>query len=327
MHVAFLIIAAVFAFLVPPTAPAAVSPAAEHKFVSHMVKTHGFDKDRLERLLGQAVHKQKIIDAITRPAEALPWHRYRRIFLKDDRIRGGVAYWKEHVELLERAQATYGVPAEIIVAIIGVETKYGANTGSYRVIDALKTLGFGYPRRADFFRGELEEFLLMAREEELDPLKPLGSYAGAMGKPQFIPSSFRAYAIDFDGDGKRDLWNGDADTIGSIANYLAKHGWVRDGGVAFEVDTPPEHQELATTKARKPDRQLGELRVLGFSPPDGLPPDSLATLMRFEQSESDEFWLGLNNFYTITRYNHSNLYAMAVFQLSEAVLAARNRGG
>ena len=216
------------------------------------------------------------------------------------------------------AEQQYGVPPLVIVAIIGVETRYGANLGKHRVIDALKTLGFGYPKRADFFREELEQYLLMAREEALDPLKPLGSYAGAMGKPQFIASSFRRYAVDFDGDGRRDLWDSDADAIGSVANYLAEHAWRHGDPVAQRVTGDETTLESLADGGSKPDHQLADLARLGVNFTAG-EPKRMARLIGLEQEKGNEYWLGFDNFYVITRYNHSNLYAMAVHQLSEAI--------
>jgi len=301
-----------------PAIPAPDGDAAA--FVDAMVARHGFDRAELERVLAEASYKQVIIDAMTGPAEAMPWHRYRKIFLTEERIAGGVEYWKDNAATLLRAEQLYGVPPHVIVAIIGVETAYGTNMGKYRVIDALKTLGFGYPKRAEFFRSELEQFLLMAREEELDPMKPLGSYAGAMGKAQFIPSSFRRHAVDFDGDRRRDLWSSDPDAIGSIANYLVEHGWQPGAPVAAptEVGEPPP--PLAARAGSKPETTLAELGRRQVAVPHTEDTDRMAAIVRLEQETGPEYWLGYDNFYAITRYNHSNLYAMAVHQLSEAIL-------
>ena len=199
---------------------------AMRDFAQTMAAQHGMDANAVEALIrDEAAHQQSIIDAISNPAEALPWYRYRAIFLTDERIDAGIAYWNEHRELLDAVEDRYGVPAEIVVAIIGVETQYGRYRGRHRVLDALRTLAFAYPPRADFFRSELEAFLILTNEERIDPRTPLGSYAGAMGVPQFIASSYRAYAVDFNGNGRRDLFSEPADAIGSVGNYFARHHW------------------------------------------------------------------------------------------------------
>jgi len=288
------------------------------RFAAEMMRKHGLSRAELDALIGDARYSQEVIDAIRRPWEAKPWYQYRALFLTDKRIAGGVEFWRANAELLERARAAYGVPPEIIVAIIGVETNYGANLGKHRVIDALSTLGFSYPPRADFFRKELEHFLLLAREEKLPAATLVGSYAGAMGKAQFIPSSYRAYAIDFDGDGRRDLWGSDADAIGSVANYFRRHGWRAGEPVAVPVGVParlPAGIAAAEGKPKKPDTTVARLRAAGISGLDGLSPTAPAGLIRLAAPQ-DEYWAGLDNFYVITRYNHSNLYAMAVYQLS-----------
>ncbi len=298
---------------------AALSPQ-QQDFVDDLVARHGFEAAYLEQVLNDARHDKKIIAAISRPAEGLPWHKYRNIFLREDRIAGGVDYWRTHEEVLRAAEAAYGVPPQLITAIIGVETKYGAFTGRHRVADALKTLGFGYPKRADFFRKELEEFLLMTREENIDPMSPRGSYAGAMGKPQFIASSFRAYAVDFDEDGRRDLWKSDADAIGSVANYFQEHGWQPGKPVTTRLHGDTEALDRLSSGGRKPDRTLAEINdALDEKLPREIDPGSEAVVIKLEQKNDTEYWAGYDNFYVITRYNHSNLYAMAVYQLSEAI--------
>ncbi len=282
----------------------------------------------------EARYQQRIIDAINRPYEAKPWKAYQPIFVTPERIRGGVAFWRDNAALLARAQAAYGVPPEIIVAIIGVETNYGGNLGSHRVIDALSTLGFSYPKRADFFRAELEEFLLLTRDEQVDARTAKGSYAGAVGKPQFIPSSYRAYAVDFDDDGRRDLWASNADVVGSVGNYLAQHGWRRGQPVAAEAELAqgrPIGIAIAKKRPAVPETTLTQLAAAGVvtlpgdgarSGPavvlDGIDDDTRAALIELDGRES-EYWLGFDNFYAITRYNHSNLYAMAVYQLSREI--------
>ena len=300
---------------------AATLQEEELAFAKAMAGKHGFEQAWVEQQLEAAEHKEQIIAAITRPAEAMPWHRYRKIFMTEERIAGGLEFLEKHHDLLKRAEAEYGVPPEIVTAIIGVETKYGKITGSHRVIDALKTLGFGYPNRGEFIRKQLEEFLLMMREEQMDPQQPLGSYAGAIGMPQFIPSSFRAFAIDFDGDGKRDLWDNPADVIGSVANYFAEHNWRQGEPVAYRLGLRLDGIEPGNRRGQKPNHGIDDLKALRATLllPANLGENEQVALLEFEQPAGNDYWLGLHNFYVITRYNHSNLYAMAVYQLSEAI--------
>jgi membrane-bound lytic murein transglycosylase B len=263
-----------------------------------------------------------------RPYEAKPWYSYRPIFLTEQRILGGVGFWRNNRELLERAESVYGVPPQIVTAIIGIESNYGGNLGKHRVIDALSTLGFSYAKRANFFRKELEQFLLLAREESVDVLEATGSYAGAVGMPQFIPSSYRAYAVDFDRDGRRDLWGSRADAIGSVGSYFQRHGWRRGEPVAFDVRVSgrvPKGIPVAEKKPRRPGASWGRLQAAGVTAGESLLPSTRVTLVRLD-APGPEYWLGLTNFYVITRYNHSNLYAMAVYQLSREIRAAYEKG-
>lgn len=296
-------------------------PPGAKKFIDELVSADGFDRAELTRLLEKAKKRQSILDAISRPAEGLPWWKYRRIFLTNKRARAGAQFWNENRDVLERAQREYGVPPEIIVAIIGVETFYGRNTGSYPVLDALHTLGFYYPKRSRFFRKELGEFLRLSREEGIDPTEPLGSYAGAMGRPQFISSSYRAYAVDFDGDGKRDIWKNNEDVIGSVGNYFARHGWRAGAPItarAYDVESKHKRHVKA---GMKPSLKIGALRRDGLNISAALDDGLVTSLIELETRSGKEHWLGLHNFYVITRYNHSNLYAMAVYQLSREILA------
>lgn len=293
----------------------------QQAFVDRMVSEHGFSAAEVTTLLDQAVLRQDILDAISRPAEAKPWSQYRPIFLTDARARGGVDYWARNADTLARAEQVYGVPPEIIVAIIGVETFYGRHTGKYRVLDALSTLGFHYPKRGKFFTGQLGEFLLLAREEGLDPSQPLGSYAGALGRPQFIPSSYRHYAVDFDGDGKRDIWDNDADVIGSVANYFARHDWQPGQPVVYQAQLGKILPDNLIQTDSKPTQTLGELRAAGVLAANGVADDTPASLFALDEEDGLSHWVGLKNFYVITRYNHSNLYAMAVYQLSQRIRA------
>jgi membrane-bound lytic murein transglycosylase B len=297
---------------------------ATQAFIKEMEQRHQFDPKELDALFAQAKKRDDILEAIARPAEKTkPWYEYRKIFLKPKRIDGGVSFWKENEDILKRAEQTYGVEAAIIVAIIGVETRYGANTGSYRVIDALSTLAFEYPPRSKFFRSELEQFLILAREEDVDVRKAKGSYAGAMGYGQFIPSSYRAYAVDFSEDGKRDLWGNLDDIIGSVANYFHRHGWKAGEPIASRVNSKAPASGFQVSENVKPGKKTaGDFAKAGVSTDPSLPVDEAVALLEFAQSNGPEYWLTTKNFYVITRYNRSPLYAMAVYQLSKAIQEA-----
>jgi len=299
---------------------AALANTDEQAFIDKMVKEHQFDAAEISSLLNQAKKQQSIIDAMSRPAEKrLNWGQYRKIFITDKRIKGGMKFWKENQAILEQAEKTYGVPAQIITAIVGVETYYGRITGKYSVLDSLYTLGFHYPPRAKFFRSELEEFLQLAREEGVSPTEPLGSYAGAMGRPQFISSSFRAYAVDFDKDGKRDIWENNADVIGSVANYFKRHGWKAGEPVAQLVTGAKKGFDEEIKAGYKPSLDVKSLIDRGIILGSSLDKDAKVALLKMESDDGNEYWVTSPNFYAITRYNHSPLYAMAVFQLSEAI--------
>ena len=299
---------------------AALANTDEQAFIDKMVKEHQFDAAEISSLLNQAKKQQSIIDAMSRPAEKrLNWGQYRKIFITDKRIKGGMKFWKENQAILEQAEKTYGVPAQIITAIVGVETYYGRITGKYSVLDSLYTLGFHYPPRAKFFRSELEEFLQLAREEGVSPTEPLGSYAGAMGRPQFISSSFRAYAVDFDKDGKRDIWENNADVIGSVANYFKRHGWKAGEPVAQLVTGAKKGFDEEIKAGYKPSLDVKALIDKGIILGSSLDKDAKVALLEMESDDGNEYWVASPNFYAITRYNHSPLYAMAVFQLSEAI--------
>ena len=299
---------------------AALANTDEQAFIDKMVKEHQFDAAEISTLLNQAKKQQSIIDAMSRPAEKrLNWGQYRKIFITDKRIKGGIKFWKENQAILEQAEKTYGVPAQIITAIVGVETFYGQITGKYSVLDSLYTLGFHYPPRAKFFRSELEEFLQLAREEGVSPTEPLGSYAGAMGRPQFISSSFRAYAVDFDKDGKRDIWENNADVIGSVANYFKRHGWKAGEPVAQLVTGAKKGFDEEIKAGYKPSLDVKSLIDKGIILGSSLDKDAKVALLEMESDDGNEYWVTSPNFYAITRYNHSPLYAMAVFQLSEAI--------
>ena len=289
-------------------------------FIDRMVSEQGFDRNELIAVLDNAERREDILELMRKPAEKrLQWYQYRKIFLTQSRIDGGVNFWKENAGLLKQAAEAFGVAPQIIVAIIGVETRYGSNTGRHRVLDALATLSFDYPPRSQFFTGELEQYLILAREEDIDILTTTGSYAGAMGYGQFIPSSYRHYAVDFDEDGKRDLWTSKADIIGSVANYFKEHGWTAGMPVAVLADVQGDDYQKVLDIGYKPNTVLDAMRHDGITPRTPLPDELLAALIAFEQENGPEYWLGFNNFYAITRYNHSPLYAMAVYQLSEEI--------
>ncbi len=292
-------------------------------FVNEMSREHGFHAAELLRVLGAAEKKQAILDAISRPAEkTLSWGEYGKIFLQDSRIRGGMDFWEKHRRTLQRAAETFGVPPEIIIAIIGVETRYGDIMGNYRTLDALVTLAFDYPPRARFFRSELGEYFLLTREYGFDPLSLKGSYAGAMGYGQFISSSYRNYAVDFDGDGTADLLGNPIDAIGSVGNYLARHGWQSGEPVLVQADTAENFVREVVNRASKPQTRIADWREQGFSPRSARTgEEQLAVVLGFSTGDKTEHWFGLHNFYVLTRYNRSRLYVMAVHQLAQELRA------
>jgi membrane-bound lytic murein transglycosylase B len=289
-------------------------------FESRMVKEHGFDAVELRRLFAAAERKDSILEAMSRPAEkALTWGEYRQLFISRDRIDRGVEFWRRNEPVLARAAVQYGVPAEIVVAIIGVETRYGGNMGKYRVIDALSTLAFDYPPRAPFFTEQLEEYLLMTREQKFDPLTLVGSYAGAMGLGQFIPSSFRRFALDYDADGRADIWNNPTDAVGSVANYFNRHGWRSGGAVVNKAKAIAPVDALRMNDGLTPNVRAGDLASIGLAPRVSLPAEELVLPLQLVIDGRNEYWLGRHNFHVITRYNHSVLYAMAVYELSQSI--------
>jgi len=302
-------------------------PAAA-ALVDRLVADGDYERDALVKILSQVEQQPWIIDLMDRqaapsksPGPTGAWTRYRARFVNEDNIVNGVAFWRRYDSALSRAEARYGVPAEYVVAIIGVETRYGAYLGKTRIIDALATLAFDYPRRADYFTGELESFLRMCRSERIDPLLPRGSYAGAMGLGQFMPTSFHRYAVDFSGDGQRDLWS-PVDAIGSVANYLSAHGWQR--GAAVVIPAQASGHEPGSMKAGFRTRYSPvTLASRGIRPVTRLPERSEVSLLELDGAGGYEYWLGLDNFLALTSYNHSTYYAMSVHQLAEALRRAR----
>lgn len=304
-------------------------------FIDEMSEKHQFNSAELVNLFAQAEKQQKVIDLMQRPAEGKPWYKYRPIFVTQDTAKKGAEFWRQHSKTLNEAQKRYGVPPQIIVAIIGVETRYGTNTGDFPVFDTLTTLAFDYPRRATFFRSELEHYLLMTRSEQLNPLTLKGSYAGAMGPPQFMPSSYRAYAVDYDNAGQINLLANMDDAIFSVANYFHRHHWSTGGTVAIRAHVEgTTYQQFISTEMRqginvlkpqKPSIPISELKKQGITPSYAVAGDPKVSLIELDNGNGKEYWLGFNNFYVITRYNHSNLYAMAVYQLSQEILKYYNQ--
>lgn len=301
-----------------------VHPAAL-ALVDELVEEQGFEREELLLVFSSAQRQESILTAIARPAEkSKPWYEYREIFLNDKRLEQGLEFYEEHRATLERAERETGVPAEIIVAIIGVETYYGRIAGSYRVIDALSTLAFDYPPRSEFFTAELKSYLILTRQQGFDPLALKGSYAGAMGYGQFMPSSFLGYAVDFDGDGISDIWNNPVDAIGSVANYFKEHGWRQGEAVVTGATVKGEVPLQWFVQGRKnlqPEHTVAEFATAGVIADTPVPGDTPASAMQFELKNGYEYWLGFHNFYVITRYNHSAMYAMCVHQLSQRIAA------
>jgi membrane-bound lytic murein transglycosylase B len=296
------------------------------KFIAEMVQEHQFTEAELTAWLKSAEKRQPILDAISRPAEkAKPWRDYRPIFIQPQRVTSGVAFWKQHADALARAEKQFGVEQEIIVAIIGVETGYGRNMGSHRVIDALSTLAFDYPPRSPFFRSELKNYFLLTREQQKDPLAFKGSYAGAMGYGQFMPSSYRNWAVDFDGDGFVDIWNNPIDAIGSVANYFKAHGWRHKNAVVLAAEFTGDRSasEIVFNQIQPPTITYREWKKSGLKAKVKTSSSLPLTAIEFDGVKGLEYWLGLHNFYVITRYNRSPMYAMAVYQLSQEIRSAK----
>ncbi|MBT8079485.1 MAG: lytic murein transglycosylase B [Gammaproteobacteria bacterium] len=293
-------------------------------FIDGMVSTHDYDRETLVAMLEDAKSRESIIEAISRPAEkTLEWHEYRAIFLTEKRIDAGVAFWDEHQGELERISRGTGVPCEMLVSIIGVETFFGRITGGYRVIDALTTLAFDYPPRSKFFRRELEQFFLLVREEGMDARDATGSYAGAMGAPQFMPSSYRAYAVDSSDDGRRDIWSNWSDVIGSVANYFVEHDWQPGDPVVARATLPAEWKHAPPTNILRPADSVMSLSRKGVMFSTSLPADHPTQLLTLNGDNGTEHWVGFHNFFVITRYNRSVMYALAVHQLGQEIALAR----
>lgn len=294
------------------------------EFSKEMAKKHQFNEKEIFNLLSDLEHRKDIIKRITKPAESMSWHRYRKIFIQPKRIQQGVEFWNKHEDLLLQAEKKFGIDPAIIVGIIGVETFYGKIQGHFPVIEALHTLGFYYPKRSKFFRSELAQYLILAREQNWNLNDIKGSYAGAMGMGQFISSSYRHYGIDFNNDGKVNLFDDTADMIGSVANYFYKHHWKKNGFVAQPIRLDKQQLSLIQKGLKlKYDISTLEKKDIDISNLKGR--TKKAGIFAFENKNSKEYWLVGNNFYSITRYNHSELYALAAFQLSEAIREERNK--
>ena len=291
------------------------------RYIDEQVASGSFNRPELEAVFANVELKPNIIAILDKPSTSRPWYQFRASTVSARTVADGAAFWKANQAALKRAEDTYQVAPEVIVAILGVESHYGRNTGSFRLADALTTIAFNYPRRAEFFRGELTEFLKLAKEENIDPLTLKGSYAGAMGWPQFMPSNYRKLAVDFDGNGHRDIWKNPDDAIGSVANYFHEYGW-RHGDdviVPAAVTPGPQIDQLVSEKLNL-NRTVGDLKKLGVIPQGPVADDVRAVLVSLEVSPGvTEYWLGLNNYYVITRYNRSNLYAKAVQELADLI--------
>ena len=311
-----------FSTLAQAPAKVKLKPEVE-KFISQMVQQHQFDESALRHTFAQLKSNDGVVKAINAPATSKPWYEFKPIFVTPTRTSGGVTFWNENAELLKRAREIYGVPEEIIVAIIGVETIYGKRTGSFRVIDALYTLAFEMPERAGYFRGELEQFLLLTRDNSFDPLAVKGSFAGAIGMPQFMPTSYRRFAVDFDSDGKINLWESLPDIIGSVANYLHYFGWIAGQPIVVPARLSGTEYKDIVEKGFKPHLTLAQMLPKGVEPTETVPSDLVGGLFSLEIEQGQEYWLAFNNFYVITRYNRSKDYAMAVHQLANAIARER----
>ena len=294
--------------------------SAVDNFIIDMTQKHGFTVDELKPWFAEAKVNQKILKSISRPAEAaLPWHRYRNIFIQQERVDLGIDFWNKHAETLQRAETKFGVPAELIVGLIGVETKYGRIKGKFDVFNALYTLGFHFPRRSKFFLNELKEFLLLAKEQQWTVGSTLGSYAGAMGYGQFMPSSYRMYAVDFDHDGNIDLLDNPVDAIGSVANYIKVHGWITNESIVSKAIVSGDSYKKYLQKRLKPKYTITELQTAGVIVEQDFNSEDKVVLIELQQKDHKEFWVGKYNFYVISRYNPRLLYTMAVVQLTELI--------
>jgi membrane-bound lytic murein transglycosylase B len=323
MHLIRLIRTTLFASLLLPAWAGAIDVQREdvQQFIAEMTADEQFDAPEMQAILSRGIVQQSILDAMSRPAEKVkPWHEYRAIFITDKRIEAGVEFYAEHRDALLSIQEKTGVPPEMVLGIIGVESYFGRITGKHRVVDALVTLGFDYPPRSKFFRSELGQAFLLAREESMDIETLMGSYAGAMGPPQFIPSSYRNFAVDGDGDGKRDLINNWDDILASVANYFAVHKWQAGKPVAALATISEGTGELEFNEGLKPHSTVGAISAAGIFFPAELDNDANADIWQLEGKTGPEYWVGFDNLYVITRYNHSVMYALAAWELGNSIV-------
>lgn len=298
------------------------------KFIDMMVKKHHFKKPELEKLFKQVKLRPKVIEHLNNPKEAAPWKTYQRLFVTERKTRNGIKFWEKYAKTLAKAEKLYGVPAQVIVATVGVETNYGSHTGTYRVIDSLSSLGFSDSRRAPFFRKELGQFLLLTREQKLDPLSITGSYAGAIGVPQFMPSSYRHYAIDFSRSGSADLMNNNVDVIGSVANYYKQNGWDTKQPIATPAKVSGKKLEkLLKSKQARKELPMSKLKQYGIQPATDAKKYKKykAKVVPLSSNGHNEYWLGFHNFDVIRSYNPNDLYAMAVYQLSNKIVTEKDK--
>jgi membrane-bound lytic murein transglycosylase B len=317
---ALLLAAAILAASTNPAAALDTRRPDVKDFIDQIADQYSFKKRALRKLLAAAQYQPAILEAMDRPAEkAKMWYEYRPIFVSERRIREGAEFWLAHRQDLDRASIRSGVAPEYLAAILGVETYYGRQTGNYRVLDALATLAFDYPPRAKFFRDELEQFILLTRDLKMNPLTIKGSYAGAMGAPQFMPSNYRRYAVDADADGRIDLWNNWPDVCASIGNYLKEHGWNPGEPVLSEANVEPDKAADLDGRKLTLAETVASLKEKGVSFDSSLPPDAPAVLIAADEADGVHWRVGYNNFYVITSYNHSPLYAMAVYELAAAI--------
>lgn len=309
---------------IPPAQPLKLKPEVR-KFIGYMARTHGFDALALRTLFADARNNREVVRAISAPTTSRPWYQFRPLCVDDTQIADGVRFWNDNAALLERARRDFGVPEAIIVAVIGIESRYGRHAGGFRVIDSLYTLAFEWPNRTDYFRGELEQFLVLARDQGWDPGSVEGSFAGALGWPQFMPSSYRRFAVDYGGDGRIDLWGDMADIIGSVANYLRQFGWKEGQPVAARARVDTVDMAPLLELGLKPQLNLAQWQQRGVQSPSGMSASLPAGLFALDLMDGQEYWFGFDNFYALMRYNHSRNYVMAVYQLGEEISQARER--
>jgi peptidoglycan lytic transglycosylase B len=328
-----LVLAAILLAIVLPRAVTAQTASEQsprlkpelHKFISYMVRTHHFQERALRALFASARKNPDVLRAISAPATSRPWYQFKPLCVDEAQIADGVRFWNENAAVLERARRDFGVPEAVVVALIGIESRYGRHAGGFRVIDSLYTLSFEWPKRTDYFRAELEQFLVLAREQGWDPALVEGSFAGALGWPQFMPSSYRHFAVDYSGDGKIDLWNDMADIVGSVASYLREFGWKEGEPVVAPARVDAIDPKPLLELGLKPHLSLAQWQERGVQSPPGITGSISASLFTLDQVDGPEYWLGFDNFYALLQYNYSRNYAMAVYLLGEQISQQRER--